>query len=84
MNIARKALTGVAVLALAFVPYSVSLDSAGPRGGVPAIQPNLVCGQDPEQPGDGDGSGDCTNDCGCNGGWNGCCVLPNGAICLRS
>ncbi len=29
-------------------------------------------------------AGDCTKDCGCNAGWNGCCVLPGGAVCLRS
>lgn len=28
--------------------------------------------------------GNCKNDCGCNGGNRGCCVLPNGAICLMT
>jgi hypothetical protein len=30
------------------------------------------------------GGGSCQNDCGCDPGWNGCCLLPNGAVCHRS
>lgn len=29
-------------------------------------------------------TGSCCGDCGCDAGFNGCCVLPNGAVCLRA
>jgi hypothetical protein len=30
------------------------------------------------------GGGSCANDCGCSAGLSGCCLLPNGAECLRA
>lgn len=30
-----------------------------------------------------DPSGDCVADCNCTPGWDGCCLLPNGAVCHR-
>ncbi len=29
-------------------------------------------------------AGNCCDDCGCDSGFDGCCVLENGAVCLRS
>lgn len=70
----------VAGLLLA-VPYSVTLDAVS-ESADPAlremgvIRPNDACAAGE--------AGDCKADCGCDAGFNGCCVLPNGAVCLRN
>lgn len=77
LRLKKAALVTTASLGLLALPYSINAEAlTGPDGPDFANileRNNLVCAE-----------GSCAADCGCGGGSDGCCVLPNGAVCLMT